>query len=65
MRPEGYAMAAEYFKWEPIKLATVIPAALFTIIAPGFTEEVSYLQHVAYNIEDVLMNNEWEENDYG
>ena len=32
--------AAEFFKWEPVSLGQAIAPALFTIIAPGFTEEV-------------------------
>ena len=34
------AACAGFFKWEPIKLQTALLPALFTIIAPGFTEEV-------------------------
>ena len=30
-----------------MKLATVIPAAMFTIIAPGFTEEVTNLDKLS------------------
>ncbi|EIE19729.1 hypothetical protein COCSUDRAFT_44554 [Coccomyxa subellipsoidea C-169] len=35
-------LQSKFFKWEPMKLATVIPAAMFTIIAPGFTEEAIF-----------------------
>ena len=34
-------MRAGFFKWEPIKFQTAILPAFFTIIAPGFTEEVT------------------------
>jgi hypothetical protein len=34
------AACAGFFKWEPIKLQTALLPAVFTIIAPGFTEEV-------------------------
>ena len=34
-------MCTEFFEWKPVTLAQAIGPALFTIIAPGFTEEVS------------------------
>ena len=33
-------LAAEFFKWEPVSFGHAIGPAIFTIIAPGFTEEV-------------------------
>ena len=35
------AMPPGFFKWEPIPFNILIVPSLFTIIAPGFTEEVS------------------------
>ena len=34
-------LTAEFFKWEPVSFGQAIGPAIFTIIAPGFTEEVS------------------------
>lgn len=48
------ALMPEFFKWEPIKLSTIIPAALFTIIAPGFTEEVCLPRQGHNNFESGL-----------
>ena len=40
-RVKAYTVAAEFFQWEFVSLGQAIGPAIFTIIAPGFTEEVS------------------------